>query len=95
MPTRDAGHPERVGLGFDAFDGNLPRNVGARFDKLFIALNFWDGWIDARNHDWEYYDPIQARDWPVLARSIAERIEADAEVTDTRVLRKFDFRKQA
>jgi hypothetical protein len=95
--TRDAeAHEARryqdIGAGFDQVDAELPRDEGPEFDKLFIALDFWDGWIDARNHDWQYYKGIKERDWPRLARTIIKALEADQEITDPLVLSHFDFR---
>ncbi len=79
---------------YDALDTKRPRDEGSEFDKLFIALNFWDGWIDARNHDWKYYEGIHAEDWPRLARSIVADLEADREITDVVVLKHFDLKNQ-
>ena len=97
--TRDAiahesGRFRNVGEGFDNLDCKLPRNQGAEFDKFFIALNFWDGWIDARNHDWKYYQGIRQADWPRLARSIASDLSRDKEISDPLVLEHFDFRQR-
>ena len=82
-----------VGIGFDDLDARLPRGHGSEFDKLFIALNFWDGWIDARNHDWQYYKGIQEGDWPRLARGIVEALSADREISEPIVLAHFDLRQ--
>ena len=41
--------------GYNETDLALPRGQGPKWDKVFIALHFWDGWIDASNHDWRYY----------------------------------------
>jgi hypothetical protein len=92
VDAHEAGRYEEVGAGFDAIDAGLPRDHGPQFDKLFIALNFWDGWIDSRNHDWLYYEGISQRDWPVLARSIIESLEADEEIREPMVLSRFDLR---
>jgi hypothetical protein len=56
--TRDAiahesGRFKDVGAGFDDLDAEMPRNRGSDFNKLLTALNFWNGWVDARNHDWK------------------------------------------
>ena len=80
---------------YDLLDFGLPRGEGPefdRFDKLLIALEFWGGWIDSRNHNWQYYDGIGADDWPRLARKIVADLEADREITDGVVLARFDFR---
>lgn len=62
------------------------------FDKLKIALEFWAGWIDSRNHDWKFYEGIEASDWPKLARVIVNDLKADRETVDERVTRHFDYR---
>lgn len=38
--------------------------------RLGIAYNFWDMWMDARNHDWAHYQGMEANDWPGIARQI-------------------------
>jgi hypothetical protein len=38
-------------------------------------LNFWDGWQDARNHDWRFYKGIDASDWSILARIIIRNLK--------------------
>jgi hypothetical protein len=92
VDAHEAGRYEEVGAGFDDLEAALPRGHGPEFDKLFIALNFWDGWIDSRNHNWLYYKGIEQSDWPVLARSIVKSLEADQEISGPMVLRHFDLR---
>jgi hypothetical protein len=75
-------------------DGGLPRGSGAELDKLFIALSFWDGWIDARNHEWQYYPGIEESDWPKLAKEIVKALAKDQEITQPTVLAHFDLRDQ-
>jgi hypothetical protein len=53
--------------GFDVFDRNLPRVKGQGWENFGIALNYWDTWIDAKNHNWQYYKPLTDNDWPNLA----------------------------
>ena len=95
--TRDAvahevGRYQDIGRDFDALDYSLPRDGSPQFDKLFIALNFWEGWIDARNHDWNYYEGIKESDWPGLARQIVKALADDGEITEPAVLKHFDRR---
>lgn len=97
--TRDAVAHEAqrfkdVGIGFDELDAGLPRGLGSEFDKLFIALNFWDGWIDARNHDWQYYKGIREADWPQLARQIVAALSEDREISESVVLAHFDLHER-
>ena len=92
--AHEAGHYQQIGAGFDELDVGLPRERKAEFDKLFIALNFWDGWIDARNHDWQYYKGIRESDWPILANQIVKALAEDREITEPAVLTHFDFRQR-
>ncbi len=71
-----------IGKNYDYFDVNLPRKSDSQFNKLFIGLNFWDSWIDARNHDWMFYEGISKSDWPELAKIIIADIKADREITN-------------
>jgi hypothetical protein len=90
--AHEAGRYRDIGRAFDELDANLPRSGGREFDQLFITLAFWDGWIDARNHDWQYYDEIGEADWPALARKIVASLASGQEITEPAVLRHFDFR---
>ena len=83
-----------IAEGYEKLDGGLPRDSGDEFNKLFVALSFWDGWIDARNHDWQYYDPIRKEDWPELARKIVLDLEADQEIHDQIVLKRFGLQEK-
>lgn len=92
--AQESGDLAAVENGFDQLDSELPRNAGPEFDKLHIVIHFWDGWIDARNHDWLYYDGLTAEDWPILARGIVQDLQQNREITDERVLEHFDFSRQ-
>ena len=87
--AHDSNEFANIDVGYEKLDGELPRDSGTEFDKLFVALSFWDGWIDARNHNWQYYDPIRKEDWPELARKIVRDLEADQEIHDRTVLKRF------
>jgi len=93
--AHEQGRYNAIDQGFEEFDHGLPRDRDRKFDKLFIAFNFWDGWIDARNHDWRYYKPIMQSDWPRLARLIIEDIRADREIIDPIIVDRFDLKKRA
>jgi hypothetical protein len=92
IENHNKGDFQKVGESFEVFDLNLPRNSAPEFKKLFIALNFWDSWQDARNHEWRYYKGISQRDWPVLANSIIQNIEEEKEVTSPAILNHFDLK---
>jgi hypothetical protein len=80
--------------GYDDLKAVLPRGSDPRWTKVFIALHFWDGWIDASNHDWRYYEPILKSDWPTLARELASDLRADREVSNPFILNRFDLRSK-
>jgi hypothetical protein len=95
ISAQEAGRLQDIEAPYDTLDAKLPRETEPEFDKLFIALNFWDGWIDARNHDWQYYEEVRVEDWPRLARSIVADLQADREITDEIVRRRFDLRAKS
>ena len=37
---------------------------------LSLAFDFWDSWIDDRNHGWCIYEPMTREQWPLIARHI-------------------------
>jgi hypothetical protein len=57
-----------------------------------IAWNFWDSWIDERNHLFPgFYEGIAKEQWPALARRAAEDLEKGDEVVDPLLLKHFVF----
>lgn len=86
----DAGDYWSVGDKFDEYDAELPRDDDPRLKKLHIALNFWDGWQDSRNHDWHFYKGITKDDWPRLAQMIVMNIQEEQEITEEVILEHFD-----
>jgi hypothetical protein len=57
---------------------------------LHIALAFWDGWVNARNHGFPP-GPIGMAQWPELARSVAADLQADRDLANDDVLAQFDL----
>jgi hypothetical protein len=90
--AHERGGVAMIDAGYDEIDAILPRGAGPEYDKLHIALHFWDGWSDARNHEWRYYEGIDQGDWPILARGIAADLTANREIQERRVLAHFDTR---
>lgn len=90
--SHERGDFEALDAVFQRLEGSLPPEASTAYQPLHIALHFLDGWIDARNHDWEYYPGILRPDWPRLARTIAADLKAGREITDDRVLAHFDVR---
>ena len=88
--AHDAGQYDAVGRRFDAVEHRFPTGTTPELDRLHIALTFWDGWAHARNHGWPP-GPIGESEWPALARSVADDLEADRDLTNEKVLRHFDI----
>jgi hypothetical protein len=87
--SHEAGDYRAVGTDYDQLDEGLPR--GDDPDRaLFVALHFWDGWIDARNHAWLYYKPIGEADWPRLAKAVARDLVEGRQIGEPTVLMMFD-----
>lgn len=85
----DAGRSQAIGERYDDFDEALPRDEGREFDKLFVALHFWDAWLDERNHGWPNFYGIARGDWSRLARGVADDLDADRDVSDSLVVAHF------
>ena len=92
--AHEAGDLRAIETGFDELVTELPRDAGPEFDKLLVAIEFWDCWIDAGNHDWLYYPGMAADDWPQFARAIVQDLQQNHDITDERVLERFDFRRR-
>ena len=53
-------------------------------DRLEVAFEFWDRWIDARNHNWGYHRGVERDDWPVIARQIRQGLLEEWDVDKMR-----------
>ncbi|MEY2426073.1 MAG: nitrite reductase small subunit [Actinomycetota bacterium] len=72
----------------DVYGELLPiQDLGAR--KFAIAFHFWDAWIDARNHGWNYYPDIAPPDWPLFAREIAAALRDGVDPSNSTVVKLF------
>jgi hypothetical protein len=87
--AHEAERYDAVGRRFDSVEYHFPRGTAPELGRLHIALTFWDGWIDARNHGWPA-GPIAREEWPGLARRVADDLAADRDVSDSVVLARFD-----
>lgn len=88
--AHDAARFDVIGRRFDDVERRFPRGSAPELARLHIALAFWDGWIDARNHGWPT-GPIEAAAWPGLARAVAADLEAGREIAAPLVLARFDL----
>jgi hypothetical protein len=87
--AHETGQFEAIGEVYDDVYRELLAIQDLKERRFGIALNFWDGWADARNHDWFHYPGIAQSDWPRLARGIAEALENGVDPTDAAVVARF------
>ena len=88
--AHDTEQYDAVGRRFDAIEHKFPTGTVPELGKLHIALTFWDGWVHARNHGFPP-GPIGMTEWPVLARAVADDLEANRDLTSEKVLEHFDI----
>jgi len=86
----EAGRHDEIGRRFDSLEHAFPSTDAPAAAALRVAMIFWDGWIDARNHGWQLGGTIPLADWPVLARAVAEDLAAERSIADERVCARFD-----
>lgn len=72
---------------FESFETELAS--GESPEDLETIKEFCNGWADARNHDWQFYEPLIATDWPRLAREIAADLVAGRTISSPEVQRQF------
>jgi hypothetical protein len=89
--AHDAGRYDDIGRRFDNVERLLPHGRAPELGKLRVAVTFWDGWIDARNRGFQPGGGITKAQWPLLARAVAADLEGDRDVTDMRVVTRFDI----
>lgn len=83
--SHEQGEFEQIGGGYQHFDSALPRDLDG-FEQLFIVLNFWDLWIDERNHYFVGHCKVSQEAWPALARSIVADLSAGRPISNPTVL---------
>ena len=88
--AHEAEQDDAIGRSFDGVEHRFPRGDAPELGRLHVALTFWDGWVNARNHGFPS-GPIRAADWPRLARTVAADLEADRDITNEVVLKHFDL----
>ncbi|MDH3377754.1 MAG: hypothetical protein OEQ39_12465 [Gammaproteobacteria bacterium] len=87
--AQERGETDNIGMKWDDVYGQiLPINEIP--DELFgLAMRFWDDWGDASRHDWQYHDPFEKEDWPMMSRKIAMHVRAGTLLTDDTILAHF------
>lgn len=88
--AHEAERYDAIGRRFDNVEHHFPRGTAPELGRLHVALTFWDGWIDARNHGWPR-GPIALAEWPGFGRNVAADLEADRDISDPVVLARFDI----
>jgi hypothetical protein len=78
--AQERGDYEALGNDFDSIAAAIPRDQPPRFNKILVALSFWDGWIHARDRAWKSHSKIQQAEWPVIAREVVQFLQSDAEL---------------
>jgi len=70
----EQGSVREIGENYDPTYGRV-LEINADYDEsVGFAFTFWDNWVDASNHEWQYHDPIREHDWPRFAREIAQAV---------------------
>ena len=89
IQRHNAGKFDEIGSEYDQVEmDTLPFRDGASA-MYHLAFSFWDGWVDASNHDWLYYDGISRDDWPRLAQRVVAALRNGTEISDPLLLRYF------
>jgi len=91
IKLHEEGKLEQIGNGYDEYDNEFPRTNR----QLMIAWDFWDAWIDERNHGFPcFYKGITKQTWPDLAKHIVEKLSEGEEISDQLILSNFVFERQ-
>ena len=85
----EAGRFDEIGKEYDQVElETLPFRDRASVAYHF-AFRFWDGWVDASNHNWLYYPGIGRDAWPELAGEVVAGLRAHVEPTNPLLQRHF------
>ena len=81
---------DEVGRRFDSVEGALPPGRSPELGRLRVAVAFWDDWIRARDRGWQPNTGFAKTEWPLLARTVAADLEGNRDVTEWRLVARFD-----
>ena len=85
--AHDSGDLRNIDDGYDELE---PIAFGHEDPDVRLAMSFWDGWVDSRNHDWLFYEPITESDWPQFARHVASSLRSGTPISDPVVVKRFE-----
>lgn len=77
-----AGRFDEIGLRCDEVEAATVSASQPATSEVALAFEFWNGWIDSRNHDWRFYARIAREDRPVLANEIAAALTSGDEISN-------------
>lgn len=74
--AHDAGRHDCIGERYDDVYGEVLPFWESHPRSLSMGFHFWDCWVDARNHDWNYYPDAREGDRPGLARAVTAALRS-------------------
>ena len=89
----ECGILSELGCEFEAMEEYRSTHPDLQTDRNFgIAYTFWDSWIDQVRHGFaqNFYSGILPDDWPILAREIANCLEAETSIESAVLVKYFD-----
>jgi hypothetical protein len=92
--SQDRGDFDSIGERYDDVYAEVLTVCSAYPDRVATGFTFWDWWVDARNHAWQYYEGIGCDDWPRLARHVAASVEAGMPVTEPVLVRHIELARR-
>ena len=87
--AQDRGEYSEIGMKYDEILCEVLPINDIPSDLFALAMNFWDDWCDAANHEWRYHEPCVERDWPRLARTIASHLRESTLPNDQSIIESF------
>ena len=82
----DAGGSQPPLTNFRAIEQTVPRQMGARWQKLYVAISFWDCWIAEAEFGFPTNILLRRNEWAPLARALAADLNADRDITHPQIV---------
>ncbi|HEB54832.1 MAG TPA: hypothetical protein ENI98_00725 [Gammaproteobacteria bacterium] len=70
--AQESGNIDDIGLRWDDVYAEILPLQDVSEPIFAMAMQFWDGWVDASNHEWQYHKPVKKEQWPIFARELAD-----------------------